>query len=264
MADNKIKIEDLINVLNKYNDAVIILGDRTDNTKINYNIFNRRTMIKTPKLFWKFYKKEIFDKYMAIKNDEKEQNVNKLIEEGIAKLIINTRCEGSFNNIRNILLRGDINELKCLSCNKKYSTETEEELDTIIAPVMTEEGKEILKCECGGKISPTILTETDAYNEDFIKEIKDAIFKEDKDGLVELNTHALILIDVDTEEDYISELIESFNSIKNNNNVDKENNEKSFLVMICEKDGLNIEAFKPEFATYEDINNSIIRLTHIL
>ena len=51
------------------------------------------------------------------------------------------------------------------------------------------------------------------------------------------------------------ELIESYNAIKLNTT-----QENSFCVMICEKDGVSIDYYQPEFATYEDIAGAIERL----
>ena len=114
--------------------------------------------------------------------------------------------------------------------------------------------KKVLRCECGGKIAPTITMFGEKYREKYISDIKNAIFKEEN-GKVELNTHCLIFIGVDFEEDYIHEIMESYNAIKT-----QTQSEDSYTVMICEKDGVSISYYQPEFATYEDIAGAIGRL----
>ena len=49
--------------------------------------------------------------------------------------------------------------------------------------------------------------------------------------------------------------MESYNAIKLQTEA-----EESYTVMICEMDGVSIEYYQPEFATYEDIAGAVERL----
>ena len=94
------------------------------------------------------------------------------------------------------------------------------------------------------------------YRETDLDTIKKAIFIEDEDG-VKLNTHTIIFVGVDFEEDYMHELMESYNAIK----AAMPKEDHYYTVMVCDKDGVSIDYYKPEFATYEDIAGAISRLT---
>ena len=139
-----------------------------------------------------------------------------------------------------------------MSCNNEYEI-ADINSDKYIYNIFNSE--DIIKCSCGGKIAPTITMFKEKYKTSLITKIKDAIFKTDENNKVDLNTHTLIFIGVDFEEDYMHELIESYNAIKLNTT-----QENSYCVMICEKDGVSIDYYQPEFATYEDIASSINRL----
>lgn len=259
---NKWTIQDLINNLKKYKDGVVVVGDKAINELDLYvidekskKILNKKDMVKKPKNFWDKYNELILKPVGVSKS---ESAINELIKTGCIKKVIDLNYT---NNIKTILgtntsvtkLKGNKDELRCMSCDKKYNTS-----------IIEESVKNVLKCECGGKISPTIVMYGDKYLKANTDAIKDSIFKEEIDSNIddiELNTHCLIFIGVDFEEDYMHELIESYIAIKEKVSTD---NEPYFLIIITEKDGASIEYYQPEFATYENISESIERLTTLL
>lgn len=249
---SKLTIENLLKSLKLNKDAVIVIGDKCvskDILKINEETkddYSRKKMIKNPKEFWNYYNDSIYSQDTSI--SPTEIAINRLIRTGVIKTVINLNYTDNIKSVallptKIIELRGNKNTVRCMSCEKE-STITNDILNS----------SKVVKCECGGKISPTITMFGEKYKEKYTSEIKNAIFKEE-DGVIELNTHAIIFIGVDFEEDYMHELIESFNAIKT-----QQGKEGYYCVMICEKDGVSIQYYQPEFATYEDIPASIDRL----
>ena len=253
----KWQIEDLVKVLKQSRDAVVIVGDKAvkelDLYKIDENSkqhLNRKKMVKEPKNFWSFYKENLFDHEKRKEASPAEKSINSLVGTGVVKTLIDLNYTGNIkvpimSNTSYTQLKGDVEIARCMSCDKSYKI-TEDMLNT----------DTMLKCECKGKIAPTTTLFGEKYLEKHTKAIKDAIFIE-KDDEVKLNTHCLIFVGVDFEEDYMHELIESYSAIKSEVSTDEN---PYFLVMITEKDGVSIEYYQPEFATYEGIADSIDRL----
>lgn len=259
--ENKWKIEHLIENLKKNKDAVVIVGDKAIQELNLYKIdenskkdLNKKKMVKEPKNFWSFYKENI----LANENcSEAETQINNLINTGVIKTVIDLNYTGNikvpvFSKVQPISLKGDKDMVRCMSCDTYYKL-TDDMLATALEGTM-------LKCECKGKIAPSVTMFGEKYLEKHTKAIKEAIFTE-VDDEVKLNTHCLIFVGVDFEEDYMHELIESYSAIKANVSTDEE---PFFLVMITEKDGVSIEYYQPEFATYEDVAGSINRLVKML
>lgn len=254
----KKKIEHLIKNLKNHKDAVIFFGNRSnlnlfkinELTKENYN---RKEMIKNPSEFWKYYKENIYDQEEIKNPSDIDLAINDFLKKGFVKLLINLNYTNHIKNVEVINLKGTANILKCMSCGKEINV-TDSLLDELIS------NNKVFKCnECGGKISPTVLMFDEKYKENYINKIKNALFKEDEKFKVHLNTHTLIFIDIDFQEDYLDEIIESYSAIKIDNNSDEE----YYTVMICNKDGLSIDYYRPEFATYENISDSIVRLNNL-
>lgn len=210
-------------------------------------MLNKKKMVKEPKYFWKHYRENISpDKAIS----QAEAELIELTRTNVIKTIIDLNYTGTLRKYEIsselIQLKGDKSFARCMSCEKVYPL-TENMLNTL----------SMLKCDCKGKIAPSITMFGEKYLQKNTQAVKDAIFKEE-DGKVELNTHCLIFIGVDFEEDYMHELIESYSAIKTKISTDED---PYFCVMISEKDGVSIEYYQPEFATYEDIPGAINRLT---
>lgn len=252
--ENKWMINDLIKNLKKNKDAVIIVGDKAVKELELYPIneeskkmLNKKKMVKEPENFWKHYKENI-----AINKPvgQSEAELIELSRTGVIKTTIDLNYSGVFNknqiSSELIQLKGDKHFARCMSCEKIYPI-TDEMLNTL----------SLLKCECKGKIAPSIVMFGEKYLQKNTQAVKNAIFKEE-DGKVELNTHCLIFVGVDFEEDYIHDLIESYNAIKAEVSTDED---PCFTVIITQGDWASIEYYQPEFATNEDIAGAISRLT---
>lgn len=255
MEPKKRTVEELLKNLKNNRDAVVIVGDKVVEELNMYPIdekskkmLNRKKMVKEPKYFWKHYKENVHKDYGV---SEAEKQINDLLDLGVVKTVINLNYTGSIlptigTNTQLIELKGHKNKYRCMSCGAT-GTFTEDMLNTL----------NVLKCEhCKGKIAPSIVMFEEKYLEKNTKAIKDAIFIEE-DGEVKLNTHCLIFIGVDFEEDYLHEIIESYDAIK----AKVQNDENPyFTVLIAHGDLASIEYYQPEFATNENIEESIKRL----
>ena len=253
---SKLPIDVLINHLREHKDAVIVLGpDILGDIKpceINeetYDSYNRKLMIKEPNKFWNFYVDEVM-KPLAVTNKITTQ-INKLlglnmhsnvIDTNIVKTIINT-------DVRNDLIspNGKNDRLECVKCHKIFEAHT-----------MIDNLKQVdktLKCECGGNIKPTVLYHGEKYNMNIYKAVKDAIFKEEN-GRPELITHTLMFIGVDFTDSLISELIDSYDALKDENH---------FTVIVTDK--LNRDDliyYNPEFGVTDEIDQALSRLIDII
>ncbi len=254
--ENKWQINHLIENLKRNKDAVVIVGDKAVETlnlfKVNEDckdIMNRKTMVKEPKKFWSFYEENISKQVFG--ESPAEAAIRQLLDTDVVKTVVDLNYTGHLSgnndneNIEVIQLKGDLDVLRCMSCGKEYET-TKELLAT----------ETMLKCECKGKIAPTITMFGEKYLDKNIKAVKDAIFLEEDDK-VELKTHCLIFIGVDFEESYVNELIDSYDAIKANVTSDEET---YFTVIITDNDSMSINYYKPEFATDDNIPDSIKRL----
>lgn len=253
--ENKWTMENLLENLRKNKDAVIIVGDKAVKELELYPIdeaskkmLNKKKMVKEPKYFWKHYRENILPQKGRA---QAESNILELLKTDVCKTVIDLNYTGNINkglstSTQVIQLKGDSSFYRCMSCDKE-GIYTSDMLNTL----------SMLKCECKGKIAPSIVMFGEKYLQKNTQAVKDAIFKEE-DGKVELNTHCLIFIGVDFEEDYMHDLMESYNAIKAEVSTDED---PCFTVMITQGDWASIEYYQPEFATNEDIAGAISRLT---
>jgi hypothetical protein len=87
------------------------------------------------------------------------------------------------------------------------------------------------------------------------KAVKDAVFKEEN-GKPKLNTHTLMFIGVDFTDSLISELIDSYDALK-----DREH----FTVIVTDKlSREDIYYYNPEFGVTDDIDQAIDRLIDLI
>lgn len=252
---NKWELNHLIKNLKGNKDAVIIIGNKAVKELELYPIdeaskkmLNKKKMVKEPKYFWKHYRENIsLDKGIS----KAEEELNLLLNSGAIKTVVNLNYTGAITpvigSITNLIeLKGHKNVARCMTCDKVHVL-TDNMLNTL----------SLLKCDCKGKIAPSIVMYGEKYLQKNTEAIKNAIFIEE-DNEVKLNTHCLIFIGVDFEEDYLHDLIESYSAIKSKVTTDEE---PYFLVMITQGDWASVEFYQPEFATNEDIPGSISRLT---
>ncbi len=252
----KLPIEALINHLKEYKDAVIVLGpDIIKDTvycEINegtYDSYNRKLMIKEPNKFWNFYVSKVMMP-MAATNKMTVQ-INKLIDMNIHSCILDTNIVKTVrdDDKRDDLIspNGKNNILECVKCHKHLEAhKMVNDLTEIQKP---------LKCECGGNIKPTVLYHGEKYNMNIYKAVKDAIFTEEN-GKPELVTHTLIFIGVDFTDSLVSELIDSYDALKDDNH---------YTVIVTDKlSREDIYYYNPEFGVTDDIDAAIKRLIDII
>jgi hypothetical protein len=246
--------QDLVNHLNKYKDAVIIIGDavvkdlnlfKVDET--TKDVYNRKTMVKEPDKFWKYYKENIFKG--RLENTKEQDAINNLLVTDIANKVIVLSQEGYFEDLAMpydvISLKGNQRFTTCVKCNSIQCLSHKFEPET--------------KCKCcGGRIKPTVLMYGEDYGHAEYTAAKNAVFNETEEG-TKLNTHTLIFIGVDFEEDIMHEFIENFDVIKK-----KYPEEPHYSVIIADNDTVSIGLYEPEFATDGDIAGSVERLITLI
>lgn len=255
--ENKWEINHLIENLKRNKDAVVIIGDKAVQdinvfpiNEESKEVLNRKTMVKDPEKFWSYYKDNIYNQ--TYKMSKTERAVRHFIENtDVIKNVVDLNYTGHLSTFTDkdevniIQLKGDLDVLRCMSCGTEYEV-TKDMVNT----------KSVLKCECKGKIAPTITMFGEKYLEKNTKAVKDAIFLEE-DGEIKLLTHCLIFVGVDFEESYINELIDSYDAIKNQISTDEET---YFTVIITDDDSMSINYYRPEFATDENMPEAIERL----
>lgn len=233
-------LEDLKNHLNKYKDALIIIGpginpyifNKDDNFKENYNKKSiRRNYVDTIK----YYKNNL---NVEINNCE-AYDIIKTIPHG---LIVDQNINGS---IPANYIHGHVNVLRCQKCRTVYSKAS------------MDFNKEKLECEVcnGGLIRPTVLLDGENYDPLLIKEFEDALS----------TTHTLILVGADLSEAYFDQKIIDFGADKaffNSDNYNGNSSEEKVLVAIEAKDSAvdTQDLVKCEFFVKDDVTEALIRL----
>jgi hypothetical protein len=248
----KLPIDILIKHLYFHKDAVMILGpDILENTKafeINestYDNYNRKLMMKNPKEFWQFYMNNIVNPYAVSNKITKE--LNKYLELGLHSAIIDTNIIKTIYNHNVISPNGKNDTLECVRCRKIYDP------NKMVDQLMNQE--KVLKCECGGNIKPTVLYHGERYSAPLYNAVKNAIFIEEK-GKPKLNTHTLIFVGVDFTDSLISELIDSYDALKD---------AQHYTVIITDKkNGDDLIYYEPEFGVIDDIDQALLRLMNLI
>lgn len=253
------KIEELIESLKKYNDAVIVLGKDivSKENKIfkvdeeSKKIFNRKTLYKNPEIYWQFYFNCVYNEERTYTKEEKA--VYKLISKINAVKIINDTTLDPYPEYakKSFNLSGATNELTCVS-----------ERHLLCGENIAEKLKNTnFKCNiCDSIYKPTILMYGEKYDPLMLQELNNIISREEN-GKRTPNTHNLIFIGADFDNDIIHDIAISFKALKESSEtVD----EKFFLTFILDHDPVNIERYEPDFSTTDDIEDSINRLINML
>jgi hypothetical protein len=244
----KLPIENLLEHLKQYKDAVIILGPDLYEDENNVfvvpeeskDIYSRKTMIKNPSVFWQYYNNNIAHTEMKLTNSMSA--VQKLVDLNLHNTIIDTN---TFTTVKGAIHpNGKDNLIKCVKCNKEYWSWD-----------LNFNTNKVLKCECGGNLKPTVLCYGEKYSTPVYNSVKDAIFGEEN-GKPVLNTHTLIFIGVDFTDSLVSEIIDSYDALKDNTH---------FTVVITDKlNKMDLVYYNPEFGVSDKINEGIDRLISLL
>ena len=235
-------VKDLVSHLNKYKDAVIILGPGALEVKDNYSIeefnenYTRKALVREPEKLWNFF----IDK-MYREATSKEEDLFKTIKffEDITGLVINQNMIA--HTIGNSIdLHGSIHKFICPKCKINYTT------DYIFS-------REPYECECevcGATLRPTALLSGERYNKLELNKIEDAI----------LSTHTIILIGMDYTEEALMKLIAHYGDVKSF--INEKGEEQKVLVSIqTQEEELNPnEMANSELIVRDDIQSALNRL----
>lgn len=266
----KREISDLIDHLKKHKDAVLIIGEKIA-PELNIksisdadgeNVFNRKSWVKTPSEFWTYYFENIYKNTDDLKEMPKiYKSINELLSLGLVKKVFSMNTHGLSEEAIN--LKGTGKGFKCSKCGAKFDLNTIEEslaetmntLDCGVSKII--HTFTCSNCNATKKIRPTCLMYGEHYFFNEMKLMLSEIFNEQEGEQVLPNTHTVIYLGVDMEEDFMGELFDNYALVRDRIE------EECFNVMIT--DSVNtVELFKPEFATSENIDDSLDRLINLL
>jgi len=189
-------VQELIKHLNKYKDAVIIIGPgilekQPDYTTEEFNEnYNRKALIREPEKLWNFF----MDKMYREATDKEETLLNTIKSlKDITGLVVNqTMIAHTIGN--SIDLHGSLSIFQCHKCKTIYS----KDYITSIEPYEN-------KCECCGTVlRPTALLSGERYNHTDLKLVEESV----------MNAHTVILIGMDYTEETLLKLIAQYGDYK--------------------------------------------------
>lgn len=254
-------IEDLVTHMKKHKDAVIIIGDKIapeigktmapvidGEESEQEKVFTRKALVKETNKFWDYYFRDIY--YTDHSVPDVYNTIYKFKQLELAKFIISTDIRHQPTGISDLDLRGVSTIIKCNRCDSAMEASYMEE--SFIEEEMI--GKNNYKCPtCNNRLRPDCLLYGENYYPNKIKEMTRAIFKEEEGKEVTPNTHTLILIGVDMQEDLIAEMYDNYLLVR------ERIEEPCYIVMITDKEE-EVRLFTPEFATAVDIEAATTRL----
>lgn len=233
-------VNDLIKHLKKYNDAVIIIGNKINPTEYKYSIeeynsiFNRKNLSRHPKLIWDFFFRYLYSD--KLNNSKCYSLINKISH----SLIIDQNINGSLSCE---YLHGHIHLLKCKKCKTIYPIES---------ICVDFNDLEVETCEkCGGQIRPSVLLSQERYDAVLMQKLEENLEK----------THTLIIVGLDYTEETLLTLISTYGINKELFN-SRHKDEEKMLIAIQDKD----EEFDPnelafcDFKVIDDIQAALERL----
>lgn len=252
------EISELINNLKKYDDTVIILGKDivSKENKIfkvdeeSAKIFNRKMLYKKPELYWQFYFNYVYNSDRKYTEEEKAvaNLINKIGKDKVQ--IVNDTTLDSYKEYKDVVklnLSGNTNEITCVSGRHVINSEN-------LAEYLMENK---FKCPvCNSIYKPTILMYNEKYDPLKLAILENMISKEENGERVP-TTHNIIFIGADFDSDIIHDIVISFKALSV---IHEKEDEKFFITMILDHDPVNIERYEPDFATTDNITDSINRL----
>jgi NAD-dependent SIR2 family protein deacetylase len=248
-------INDLIDHMHKFEDAVVIIGPRAlDALNLEHptkeeieNNFTKKALRRDPEAFWKFFKDKIFVDPSNHFPTETQCAVSTLQQLGVVKTIIDLNSDGLLKfhtgpSIKDyIQLHGSNLVFKCQKCKTIFSYHALMDDNFNINNTCCE--------ACGGALRPTTLVTGENYDDDAFHAVKEALF----------NTHTLILVGVNYGEEPIVDLIAKFGDMKA---MASSENDTRMLVAVTEPDlelDLNELTFF-EFLVKDNMDEAMSRL----
>jgi hypothetical protein len=200
-------IKELINHLNEYKDAVIILGhsaiDELNIPKASpedmQENLTRKSLRRNPEAFWKFYREYLYRDPDSTPLTTTQKNVKELCDLGLVSKVFVQSTDGLLTMAgvtQAVNLHGSVLTYTCQksSCKITYPSNH----------VMTLE-ETVPTCEvCGSNLRPDITIVGETYDEDIFMDLKQSL----------IDSHTLILIDIDTKEEAILNLVADYSDIK--------------------------------------------------
>lgn len=237
-------VNNLVEHLNKYKDAIVIVGPKALEDSYDFNMedfnenYNRKSLVRSPEQMWDFFTNNMYKQIDGYTNDlyteisRLNDVVGIVVDQNINSPMINNKIE----------LHGSVHTFKCTKCKTIYP-----------AQYVYDSSDEITTdCElCGAAIRPTVLLSGERYDAVDFNKVQESFAK----------SHTVILIGVDFTEEPILKLIAEFGdrrSIVNSNDGEEE------LMMVCIKS--STEDFDPnelcffEFVVDGDVKSSLERL----
>lgn len=237
----KLTVSDLVTHLDKYKDALILIGDKAIVTKgeVDSNILTNKNLRRNPTEFWKHYFEVVFNDPEADLSPA-QKAVAALKNKGFVKDIINLTTDSKLNSLGDVInLHGVSDKFKCTSCKTIFTYDY----------VQTCPESEI-KCEvCGRPLRPTILLNGENYYDDQYNAFKHLL----------LETHTLFVVGLDWSESPIVNLIADYSDMKQDRNAREE--EQRMIVVVGGDDFIDVnEVGLFEFFVSGDVNESMQRL----
>lgn len=238
-------IKDLKEHLEKYKDAIIIIGPGilSKENRPLYSIedfnenYNRKVLARDNKKLWKFFKEYIYNELNSESLDAYE-SLKFLIP--YSSTIIDQNPNSPYPITNAILLHGKQDLYKCQRCKTLYVPESIDDTYT---------------CEaCGKSIRPSVLLSGERYDDNEFHRIKEEFNK----------THTIILLGIDYSEISLLDLIAKFDDKRavEQDFGKNENVEERIIVAIQEED----EDFDPNelafcnFLVKDNIKAALVRL----
>lgn len=201
----RLEVNDLVSHMQKYKDAVIIIGPDIDITRKEKptreqmeKLYTHKSMVRTPEKFWEFFKDYIFIDPEKDDLSPAMKAIKILNSMGLTRAIIDQNTTGRFRlhggGGNTIELHGDSATFICKRCEIEYPYMYYTSLEASVP-----------KCEvCGKSLRPNILLFGESYKEDVFSAVQSQIG----------TTHTLILVGMDYSEDIIVDLIANYASMK--------------------------------------------------
>ncbi len=237
--------DELFTHLDKYKDALVIIGDRAikNQKEIDFDVFNNKTLRRNPNRFWEYYHENVMDETEDLTDAQKSVVVlkNKQYVKDVVNLTYDSKLGMLGENIINLHGRDD--EFKCTACQITYPY-----------PAIKDLAYDNIKCEiCGKPLRPNVLFNKENYNDDKYHKFKELL----------LETHTVFAVGVDYNEAPILNLIKDYIEMKETKNLQDENEQRMVVLVDIEED-FEEEIAESEFIVHGDPNESMKRLVALI
>lgn len=244
-------IEELVEHMKKYKDAVVILGDEIDEDMkgsleaMAKEEFTRKNWSKDRSGFWNYYYNNIYSENVEI--PEVYKDIKELEDKDLVSKVICINTHGLYENALN--LRGVANKIKCSKCFEVIEDRTKEDLSS------NEKAKNSCP-HCLSRLRPDCLMYKENYHPANIKALADSIFTTDKNNFTTPKTHTLVLAGVNMSENVMAELYDNLLLIR-------ENIDENVYMVMMSVDERDVRTFTPEYATSSDVKGAVKRFKEL-